>query len=213
MIQEFFEALSRIQVLKNRQCWKEAGVALDAEFQRLVGRGPEMVATLSQTELLATLLRGEPTQVVRDKALMFLTLLKEAGDVATAEGRVAEGRLQYLKGLELLLEMLAQGDLSEAPDFVPRVEVFLTALGDQPLPLSTLGRLMQHYELAGEFGTAEDMLFTMLEAAPGEAGVRELGLSFYNRLKGRSDQALEEGNLPRTELEAGLAELSRGAGA
>src|SRR5437879_12628932 len=86
MIEEFIQALARIHSLKKGQHWQEAAVKMDAEFERLVGAGAEAVARLSETELLARLLRGEATLVVRDKTLMLSALLKEACDLAAARG-------------------------------------------------------------------------------------------------------------------------------
>ena len=207
MIEEFVQVLSRIKSLEWGQLWREAACVADEEFQRLTGAGAAAVAQLTETELLARLIQGEPTQVVRQKALMLTTLLKEAGEVAAAQGRPEESRASFLKGLHLLLETLARHEAFECPDFVPRVEVFVTALGDKPLPLETQARLMQHYEVTGEFGKAEDCLFAMLEAEPGNAALVEFGIDFCERLRGQSDASLASGNLPRAELEAGLAEL------
>ena len=210
MLEEFFQFLARLQSLKRGQLWNEAAGALDEEFQRLVHAGPETVAGLSETELLARLIQGEPTQVVRDKALVLTALLKEAGEVEAGRNRLEPSRACYLKGLQLLLGTLATGEVDEFPDFVPRVEYFVTALAAAPLPLETQARLMQHYERAGDFGKAEDMLFSMLESGEKDLALTEFGIAFYERLRGRSDASLEVGNLPRAELEAGLAELRGG---
>jgi len=43
------------------------------------GNGCAAVAHLSETELLAHIVRGEPTLAVREKTLILATLLKEAG--------------------------------------------------------------------------------------------------------------------------------------
>ena len=212
MIEEFVQVLSRIQALERGQLWREAAGAVDEEFQRLTGAGAAAVAQLTETELLARLIQGEPTQVVRQKALMLTTLLKEAGDLAAASGRAEEGRASQLKGLHLLLETLARHEAFECPDFVPRVEVFVAALGNKPLPLETQARLMEHYEVTGQFAKAEDCLFAMLEAEPGNAALVQFGIAFCERLRGQSDASLASGNLPRPELEASLAEL-RGLGA
>jgi Family of unknown function (DUF6483) len=209
MIAEFLELLSRLQSLKKGQRWGEAAGVIDKEFERLVGTGAEAVARLTETELLARIIQGEPTQVVRDKTLMVTVLLKEAGDTAGGEGRLEQSRAYYLKGLHLLLDVLAQGELSDWPDFVPTVEVFLAALGDGQLPLETLARLMQHYERLGDFGKAEDALFEIVEAEPLRPGLLEFGTSFYERVGRHTDRELEEGNLPRRELEAGRGELRR----
>jgi hypothetical protein len=209
MIEEFIQAFARINELKKGQHWQQAAGAVDDEFQRLIGAGAQAVARLTETELLAKLIRGEPTQAVRDKTLMLTTLLKEAGDLAAIRERAAESRSCYLKGLRLLLETLAREEVSDCPDFVPRVEMFAAALRDSPLPLETQALLMQHYERSGQFAKAEDALFAMLEAEPANAGLVEFGVSFYKRLQSQSDANLAAGNLPRPELEAGLADLRK----
>src|ERR1051326_5899458 len=101
MIEDFFQALSRIKSLKKSQEWQEADAGLDQEFQRLLEMDSETVARLSETELLARIVRGEPTLAVREKTLMVATLLKEAGDVLTEQGHEDEGRTNYLKGLHI----------------------------------------------------------------------------------------------------------------
>src|SRR3981189_1878010 len=106
MIEECVGALARIASLKKGQRWDEASEALDAEFQRLIGAGPQAVARLSETELMARLMPGGPTHALREKTLILTTLLKEAGDVTTAEDRAEEGRECYLKALHLLLDTL-----------------------------------------------------------------------------------------------------------
>lgn len=206
MVEEFIQALARLNALKKDNRWQEADGVVDEEFQRLIGMGSQAVAQLTKTELLARLIRGEPTQAVREKTLILTALLREAGDVAATQGRV-ESRACYLKGLPLLLETLTREEVFAVPEFVPRVEMFAAALHDSLLPLETQALLMQHYERSGRFAKAEDALFAMLEAEPGNAGLVDFGVTFYERLQDQSDACLAAGNLPRPELEAGLAEL------
>ena len=213
MIEEFFQALARLKSLKQGQKWQEAEGTVDEEFQRLMGEGAKAVVQLSETELMARLIQGESTQVVRQKALMLTTLLKEAGDVAAAQNEREHSRACYLKGLHLLLHILGSGEVSDFPEFVPKVEAFVGALGEAPLSLPTQGLLMQHYERLGEFARAEDALFGMLEEEPEHPGLVDFGLSFYRRLEHHSDANLAAGNLPRSEMEAGLAELRQRAAA
>jgi hypothetical protein len=211
MLEEFFAVLSRLRGLKQDQLWKEAASTLDEQFQRLVGVGASAAAQFSETELLARLIQGEPTQAVREKTQMLTALFKEAGDIAAGEGHAEKGRASYMKGLHLLLDLLAQGEVSDRPDFVPRVEAFLAALADGPLPLPTQALLMHHYERSGEFAKAEDVLFAMMENKPQPTGLLEFGAAFYDRLQGQSDTTLVAGNLPRAELAAGLRQLKEAA--
>jgi hypothetical protein len=71
----------------------------------------------------------------------------------------------------------------------------------------THAALMIYHEQEGHFAKAEDGLFAMLEAAPDNREALAIGLAFYHRLQALSDETLLMGNLPRDEVEAGLAEL------
>lgn len=213
MLQEFLELLSRLRSLKREQRWGEASGLVEEEVRRLLGTDARSVLALSETELLARLIKAEPPQAVREKMWLITTLLKEAGDAAAGGGLCEESRAFFLKGLHALLETLTEHDEADFPDFVPRVELFVSALQGTPLPLETHARLMQHYERSGQYAKAEDQLFAMLETAPAHPGLKELGIGFYNRLQGKSDRELSDGGLPREEVDAGLAELSHSKGA
>lgn len=199
--------LAKINSLKCGEHWSEASGIVDQEFQKLTGLNAAAAMNLSETELLARLIKGEPTQAVREKTLILTALFKEAGGLALGQGRAVEGGTLYLKGLHLLLAVLAREELFEFPDFVPRVEAFLAGLEDSALPLETQARLMQHYERLGEFAKAENSLFAMLDLEPDSARLAEFGIAFYERLSHQSDDTLAAGNLPRAEIEAGLIEL------
>jgi len=212
MIEEFVRLLSRINSLKRAQRWQEASVVADEQLRQLVGTDAVGAANLSDTELLARLIRGEPTQAVPEKILILTALFKEAGDLASSQGSMEPGRALYIRSLNLLLDTIARDEPLEYPEFVPRVDGLVTALQDSPLPLDTQARLMQHYERLGEFARAEDCLFAMLEFEPENRNLLEFGIGFYDRLRCRNDATLLAGNLPRVEVEAGLSELRHKAG-
>jgi hypothetical protein len=50
-------------------------------------------------------------------------------------------------------------------------------------------------------------LFAILDGDVDLAPAVNFGISFYERLLGHTDSQLADGNLPRSEVEAGLAEL------
>jgi hypothetical protein len=208
MIEEFTQVLARIRKLKQDQQTQEARVETEEEFKRATGLDSETVLRLSETELLARLIQSDSGQSVREKMLFLTTLLKETGDISVSEERDEQGRACYLKGLNLLLNSLARNEIYEVPEFVPKVEEFVAALADSELPVTTSALLMENYERTGQFARAEDALYAILEAEPGNQPAVEFGISFYERLQRQSDVRLEEGNLPRSEVEAGLKELS-----
>jgi len=205
LIEEFAEALARIRALKKERRIGEAALLTEEEFKRITGLDSESVLKLSETELLAKLIQDEPLHAVREKMFFLTTLLKETGDIAAAEGRSGASRACYLKGLHLLLDSLARGDGFEQPEFVPKVDLFVGALDEIPLPTNV--QLMEHYERTGQFAKAEDALFAILDADPRNTAALEFGISFYDRLLGQTDTQLNDGNLPRPEVESALAEL------
>ena len=211
MIQEFIQALGRIHGLQERGKWKDATVTVEQELIRLTGKGAQALALSSDTEILARIIEGEPTQVVRDKSFMVARLLKEAGDAAARQQQRAESRSCHLKSLHLVLDVFAQSDTLEHPEFVPAVQSLVTSLQDGELPLRIQVLLMRHYERAGDFAQAENVLFSMLDSSVEQAAVLEFGLLFYKRLQAHSDWTLDTGNLPRHEVAAGLKELHQRA--
>ncbi len=207
MIQEFAEALSRIRSLKKAKKWEEARASIEEEFKHQTGLTPDDLVRLSETELLAILIRTENTLAVREKSLILCTLLQEAGDLAEQQEDSTRARSLHLKGLHLLLDAIARDVAADIPEFVPRVDAFVARLSADEIPPTTHVRLMQYYEQTKQFGKGEDSLFSVMELESANPAVLEFGISFYQRLLTRSEAELEEGNLPVAEVQAGLASL------
>lgn len=207
-IEDFVAALAKLAGLSREGQWPEASAVAGSQFQALAGAEAGELVRLSDAELLARLIRGEPTQFVENKILMLATLFKANGDILAGQGEALESHLYYLKGLHLLLESVSRNGVARRPDFLPSIDAFLLALADSPLPLPTSVMLMRHFEEIGEFAKAEDILFGLLEAEPSNADLLDFGTVFYQRLLPLTDRALAAGNLPRAEVNAGLAELA-----
>lgn len=207
-IEEFVAMLAKLTGLARDGRQEEASTAAEEAFQQLTGADARTVVGMSETELLARLIQSGPGQAVEFKAFMLATLLKTNGDVIAGAGRLEESRRYYLKGLHLLLDTFGRTEITERPDFAPAVEAFLTGLRDEPLPATTNVLLMRHYERTGEFARAEDALFGLLDAEPARSEFLDFGRLFYQRLMALNDGVLTAGNLPRAEVQAGLAELA-----
>ena len=206
MIEELGQFLARVRQQVTDREYSEADGELEQALERLLGPGRD-VEKLSETELLALLTLDGPTQMVREKALILVALLQEAGRLRVAQGREREGEACWLKALNLLLAVSFQDTDLEFPEFVPKIDLLRDQLGEAELPLQTLAALWRHYERTGEFARAEDALANLREAEPDNSALRDEARAFYERLLRESDGALAAGNLPRAEVEAGLAEL------
>jgi hypothetical protein len=207
MIEECMQALTQIRALREDRRWGEARQAVDAQCEKLAAGNARNLAQLSETELLARLAQDQPTQTVCARLFLMISLLQEAGEIASAEGRIADAREIFLKALHLLLEVSSQNDAGEHPAFVPRVEVLVHSLASAPLPVRTQVLLMQHYESTGQLAKAEDTLYSILDATADNPASLEFGAAFYQRVLRQNDAMLVAGNLPRIEAEEGLREL------
>jgi hypothetical protein len=209
MIEECIQALTQIRALRKDQRWEEARMAVDAQCEKLAAAGARNLARLSETELLARLALDQPTQTVRARLFLLISLLQEAAEIATAEGRMADAREIGLKALHLLLDVSAQDEAGGHPAFVPRAEALVQALAGAPMPVRTQVLLMRHYESTGQLAKAEDTLFSILDATNDDPASLAFGAAFYERILRQNDAMLLAGNLPRVEAEEGRRDLRR----
>ena len=208
-IEQCVRALARVLRLTEEGQFAKAEVELDEAMQLLVGFDLKRLAALSDSELLVELLKGEPTQVLREKGLLLVALLERAGDIDAAQSRLAPSGLWYVRALNLQLQILSRDGSLELPQYVPKVEALARKAKEllPRLPAETSLALMQYYERTGQFAKAEDELFASIENRDPSTAWIEFGIQFYERLLRQSDLSLELGDLPRPEVQAGLAEL------
>lgn len=206
---EFALTLAEIAALKQEGKWDQTINVIGENLHRLLGIGPKEFRKLTETGLLAQLIKNgsAPTVWVPYKKIILIALLKETGDYATMKAPPRGGRGWYLKALHLLLDALAHDELRGQSELVPQVEVLLTALSDSPLPVRTRLLLMREYERRGQFAQAREELKAALEKAPKSSTLLNLGIAFFERLNGENDATLVGGGLPRSELQAIMSEL------
>ena len=60
---------------------------------------------------------------------------------------------------------------------------------------------------SGQFSKMEDLIFSQLERDSNNQKVRELSIELYLKLLLKDDLELEQGNLPRSEVEESLLDL------
>lgn len=208
-IEEFVAVLTRIAGLGKAGKWDEASSVAGSQFKAVAGAEADELLRMTDTELIARMAEGDTIFGIQEKISMVARLFKERGDILRAQGRIEESDACYLKGLHLLLNAIADDPTAPRPDFVPTVDAFVIALHDSNLSFETNAMLMRHFEQLQDYARAEDSLFNMLDAEPGNVELLDLGIGFYERLLRLDDEALELGNLPRAEVNAGLAELKQ----
>lgn len=208
LIEKFAQMLARVRDQMDAGEYAQAGAELDSAFAELMGLGADEICRLSDTELLARLTDEGPTHAVPDKIRLLTALLQQAGLLHAAGQREEQSRSCWLKALNLLLNLQMEDIDSEFQQFIPTIDLLCDQLRGVELPLTTLAALWRHHERIGAYARAEDALFALLEAQPNNRELLAEAKAFYERLLHQPDKALNDGNLPRDEVTAALAELA-----
>lgn len=204
IIHQAAQAIAGILGLQKEERYAQALEAIDRTLQEFLGLSSDLVARLPEGTLVSMLTVADVPDTGR---LLFLAeMLAMEGDLYAARGDAVASRRWHLKSLNLFLIVARLADPPALASQLTRIEALAAAL--RPLPGSTLPELFHYFEAAGSYGKAEDALFDLIEASADPAGAVEMGIAFYERLKEKAGAELAAGNLPRPEVERGLAELS-----
>jgi hypothetical protein len=186
---------------------KQYDAALDeiqSSSKLLLGMDLRMLSTLSDAEFIRLLSLGDRFDV--EKCIVAAELLRLTGEVRERQGDEAGTYQSYTVSLSLFLELLFRETETLPKEYFDKIEGIIKRLSTyEPLP-ELQRKMFRYYGITGRYDAAENILFDLvqLDAAFGVEGVR-----FYEQLKTKSDAELEKGNLPRSEVEAGLLELRK----
>jgi hypothetical protein len=206
-IKRYVQWLAEIVGLVKAEDHQGAMRRIDLVLRTLLEVGPDSVTALTDGEILARLTLSDPPQLVQEKCAILAAVLQQLGQVCLAQQRPDAARDCFLKALQLALGLRLRGTPSALADAVPDVEDLAERLRPFSVPPRTWATLMLFRERAGRFAKAEDALFALLESAANGDEAVAVGVAFYERVRLLSDELLAAGNLPRAEVEAGLAGL------
>ena len=136
--------LAQIIYHKEIHDYRGALSLIDELFKQTVGMGSGFIHAISEKTLLAMLTLLGTVNV--DKAFMIATLLKAEGDIHQDQGNPDTAYDNYLKSLDLFLEILLCNDNLHDLSVSPEVEDLLGKLEAYGLPLNTK-RLLFHYSV------------------------------------------------------------------
>lgn len=184
---------------------------IDMALRTLLEVGSDSVTSLTEGDILARLSFGGFGPAVDDKCMVIAALLKQLGIVCAEKQQTEMSRDCFLKCLQLVLGLKLREEKTELTDYTPTVEELVEFLRPYDLPPRTHGALMVFFEGNGRFALAENALFALIESAPDHSEPAAMGVAFYKRLLTLDDETLVAGDLPRAEVEAGLAEVRKRA--
>lgn len=203
MIEQLGMFLTRILGLKEAEKFDAARMEIDQAGKILLGLDMSLIRVLSDEKIISLL---QPTgSLDSGKCLLIAELLREEGGICECQGKEDELYTCYTKSLSLYLEALAVNADFRNQEYLSKIDTLIQRLQRFTLPVHVEEKLFHYFEMTGKYAQAENLLFQLLEM--NRPGMLEEGIRFYERLLAKSDNKLEQGNLPREEVEDGLRVL------
>lgn len=206
MIRQFGQIYAHVLGMRRRGQYPLALIAIDNAYRERLGLGSEAVTELSDVQLLALVRFGNAADSWRELGAFVAALLYSEAVILQEQGQPDDAAPRAMLGLQLLLECdLADGP--PLPDYAPPRDELLGLLHDYELPAKTRAALFTLLARDGHYARAEDVLASLLDERPADAGLLGAGIAFYEGLLDHDDADLLAGGLPRDEVRAGLAGL------
>ncbi len=201
LIEQFFQALSRILNKKIKKNYDGALEEINLTYKKLFGFDSKLINSLPDSEIIKMLEIGGGFE--KEKALIIAELIKEEGEIRFLKNKEhGIPASVYIKSLAIYLYGLKDGDKKLVEKSKEKVDFLLLKLKQYGLQDRLKKNLFKYYESTGRYADAENILFELIES--NEIGMLKEGISFYRRLMELSDADLENGNLPRSEVEQSL---------
>lgn len=203
LIEQFFEALRRALSQRDAKHYSQALETLRNAYRSFLGAGAEFVDSQTADDLIASMRDGllGPEQLA-----MAAKLLKEEAHLREETDQPDRAVECRRKALRLYLEVFCGPGAPRLESFFEEIEELAESLAVDGIPLDSARLLPLYWERAGRFGEAEDALFNAADSAPADDPLWAIGSGLYERLLELSDRELEDGELPRGEVEDGARE-------
>ncbi len=201
LIEQLGLAWAEIVSFKRRGKYDEAEALVSRTAQKLLGLDMTLLRSLTDEGIAGLLRRPDPSEV--GQLFAAAELLREQGDIDERREGADFAYDCYHKALYLYLECYLNAPEAWTDDLTAKVAFLLDRLRPYALSTAIERGLFIYHDAQGDYAEAESIIHRLTEA--GEPGAWEDGLTFYDRLRAKSDAELTAGGLPRDEVEDGLA--------
>jgi len=206
LVEQLSQTLGAVLTLKKARRFDEAELAISEAAKNLVGLDVKTLLALPVEQIVS--LFSPSGSLDAGKCIVVAEILYEYGEIKSLRGEEDLAYHARIRALSLLLEVSGRESLERIPDaqrYLRQIESLTAALSDYPPVPAVQQRLVFHHERQGDFADAEDVLFELVDA--GHEDIIAAGIELYQRLLAKSDDELEQGQLPREEVEDGLSQL------
>lgn len=143
IIEEITQMVARIVFKRRVGADQEALQIVVQGFQRLFNMPAEQLFTFTPDHHFVMLTLDEPPDIARDKVLLYAALSNEAGQIYRKMGNEAMARATFTNALRFALKARTFAVDGPAPEFAPKVEDLVAALGADTLDEETKALLAE----------------------------------------------------------------------
>jgi hypothetical protein len=209
MIEQLVLGIALIMGLKKENKTEEAAVLATDTLRKFFGLNDKAVEELPWENLMSVVSLGGAQDL--EKCALLGQLIKEKADLMRMQGNADASAELSFKALNLLLTAVLNDDRFASGANMRYIEEIIAETDGWKMPEDSKLLLFRYYRLTGHYGKAEDTLYDLLQSTGNRGDILEEGLAFYQYLMGLPDSKLQEGNLPRNEVNDGYEKLLRQA--
>ena len=203
-MQQLAEVLTRVIELNNNKQFEESHEVINEAFKQLLGLNKELAENLSYNDLISFIGAYESDEAT--KLIILAELLRIDADILKAEKNMMKAFNIRLKSLNVFVKALLK-DSDCLEQYGEEIDEIISEIDKYELPYESKLYMFKYYEISKRYDKAEDTLFELMESTDNSNEVIGEGISFYERLLDKTEEELEDGNLPIEEVKEGLAGL------
>lgn len=206
MLNELYLTLDKLKKLKKEKNLDKSMDLINDSLKQFLGLRFETIDILPYKDLMSIISSSAKINVA--KSIVLSELLKEKANLYELKGESIKSFNTYIKSLNIFIELILRENKLCTEEFFNKIDEIVYITGQYELPLYSKSLLFQYYEVKGEYSKAEDMIFEILDENKDNKETIKKAKDFYERLKCKSEEELEKGNLPLDEVLDGLNQLN-----
>ena len=205
MVEQIVRAMAKIAQIQDSGDFQAAQGLLDQACREHLGL--ELALVQGQPVAILLSLFTVDGQLDPGKCIVAGELSVQIAAQAQQKNQTSQAEVARLRALEFYMMGYRVLPEKERHLYAVKIVDLLAQLPEQVFAAPELLSFVAVYEAARNYDRAEDLLFELAEE--GVDGAVDFGLRLYQELLRRKDDDLEQGGLPREEVEQGLQELRR----
>ncbi|MDT8716291.1 hypothetical protein IAI10_06450 [Clostridium sp. 19966] len=198
------EVIEKIIACNKNNQYEASNEILNEAYKELLGIDMNLVNRLSYEDIVAFIGAYETSQSMK---LIIL------GELLNLDANVKDKMNQHNTYINLCFKSLyaylnsIMNDNTSTEICDKKVAVLLDILDAYEIDFKYKLQIIKYYELTGKFDLAEDLIYELLDSGEDKNEILDIGIGFYDSIKNKSKEELNNGNLPLSEVNEGLEML------